>query len=117
MFSGIGATATEKPSASTDKRKLDASDPWAAYRSESEQYNFNKDALFTGSLNKDANIDKDERQDEGPASQVRTPQEPDLSEIIKKALLGGFKGAKSKDHDKPKAKEADKIERPEFPRS
>ena len=98
MFSGTGAAATEKPSASTDKRKLDASDPWAAYRSKS-----------------DANVDKDERKDEGPASQVRTPQEQDLGELIKKALLEGFKGAKSKDHDKPKAKEADKIDLPEFP--
>ena len=62
MFSGAGAAATEKPSASTDKEKLDTSDPWAAYRSKSEKYNFNDDPLLTGS-NKDTNGGKDERKD------------------------------------------------------
>ena len=38
-----------------------------------------------------------------------------MGEVIRKALLEGLNGAKSKDQDKPKAKEADKIERPEFP--
>ena len=47
MFSGTGAAATEKPSASTDKRKVESPDPWAEYRNKSEQYNFSNDSLFT----------------------------------------------------------------------
>ena len=37
MFSGTGAAAAEKPSASTEKRKLDTPDPWAEYRKKSEK--------------------------------------------------------------------------------
>ena len=70
---------------------------------------------MAGSAGFNAKQNKDDRKDEGPASQVRTRQEQDLGEIIKKALLEGFKGAKGKDQDKPKAKEADKIDLPEFP--
>ena len=115
MFSGTGAAATEQATASTDQRKFGTADPWADYRKKSAQYNFSDDPLFKGSFNQDAKQNKVDRKEDGPASQVRTPQEQDLGEIIKRALLEGFKGAKGKDQDKPKAKEADKIDLPEFP--
>ena len=115
MFSGTGAQATEQATASTDRQQFKQSDPWMDYRMKSAQYNFSDDPLYKSSFNQDATQKKDDRKDEGPASQVRTPQDQDLGEIIKKALLEGFKGAKSKDSDKPKAKEADKIDLPEFP--
>ena len=114
MFSGTGAAATEQATASTGKGKVDAPDPWTEYRKKSAQYNFSDDPLYKGAFNQDAKQDKDDRKEEGPASQVRTPQEQDLGEIIKRALLEGFKGAKGKDQDKPRAKEADKIDLPEF---
>ena len=115
MFSGTGAQAAEQATASTDRQQFKQPDPWMDYRMKSAQYNFSDDPLYKSSFNQDATQKKDDRKDEGPASQVRTPQDQDLGEIIKKALLEGFKGAKSKDSNKPKAKEADKIDLPEFP--
>ena len=115
MFSGTGAAATEQATASTGYKKFGTSDPWADYMKKSAQYNFSDDPLFKGSFNQEAKQNKEDCKDEGPASQVRTPQEQDLGEFIKRALLEGFKGAKSKDQDKPKAKEADKTDLPECP--
>ena len=115
MFSGTGAPAAEQATASTEKQQFKQPDPWTDYMKKSAQYNFSDDPLYKSSFNQDATQRKDYRKDEGPASQVKTPQEQDLGEIIKRALLEGFKGAKGKDSDKPKAKEADKIDLPEFP--
>ena len=115
MFSGTGAPAAEQATASTDRQQFKQPDPWTEYMRKSTQYNFSDDPLYKSSFNQEATKTKDDRREEGPASQVRTPQDQDLGEIIKKALLEGFKGAKSKDSDKPKAKEADKIDLPEFP--
>ena len=44
----------------------------------------------------------------------RTPED-EFAQSIRKAILEGFKNLKNQDEGKPKAKEADKVELPEFP--
>ena len=80
MFSGTGAAATEQATASTDRQQFKQPDPWTEYKKKSAQYNFSDDPLYKSSFNQDAAQNKDDRKDEGPASQVRTPQDQDLGE-------------------------------------
>ena len=50
----------------------------------------------------------------GDDNPFRTPED-DFAQAIRRAIVEGFKNLKGQDEGKPKAKEAEKVELPEFP--